>query len=92
MQDLLKEDDISYEAAALVEPLSCVYNGQMLLGIRPGDDVLIIGLGPIGIMPELQRRGYGQANCLIRAGRICHQQVRLQRIQAPLHAFNRGII
>lgn len=43
-------DDISYEAAALVEPLSCVYNGQMLLGIRPGDDVLIIGLGPIGIM------------------------------------------
>ena len=43
-------DDISYEAAALTEPLSCVYNGQKLLGIRPGDDVLIIGLGPIGIM------------------------------------------
>ncbi len=43
-------DDLSYEAAALIEPLSCVYNGQILLGIRPGDDVLVIGLGPIGIM------------------------------------------
>lgn len=43
-------NDISYAEAALVEPLSCVYNGQLLLGIRPGDDVLIIGMGPIGVM------------------------------------------
>lgn len=41
---------ISYAEAALVEPLSCVYNGQELVGVRPGDDVLIIGMGPIGIM------------------------------------------
>ena len=41
---------ISYQEAALVEPLSCVYNGQKLIGVRPGDDVLIIGLGPIGLM------------------------------------------
>lgn len=41
---------ISYAEAALVEPLSCVYNGQELIGVRPGDDVLIIGMGPIGIM------------------------------------------
>ncbi len=42
--------DISFQEAALVEPLSCVYNGQMLIGVRPGDDTLIIGLGPIGLM------------------------------------------
>ncbi len=41
---------ISYAEAAMVEPLSCVYNGQELIGVRPGDDVLIIGMGPIGIM------------------------------------------
>ena len=41
---------ISYAEAALVEPLSCVYNGQELIGVRPGDDALIIGMGPIGIM------------------------------------------
>lgn len=52
-------NDVSYEAAALLEPLSCVYNGQTLLGIRPGDDVLIIGLGPIGIMHVMVARLLG---------------------------------
>ncbi|MCR5795536.1 MAG: alcohol dehydrogenase catalytic domain-containing protein [Solobacterium sp.] len=52
-------DDVSYEAAALIEPLSCVYNGQILLGIRPGDDVLVIGLGPIGIMHIMTARILG---------------------------------
>ncbi|MBO7703110.1 MAG: alcohol dehydrogenase catalytic domain-containing protein [Solobacterium sp.] len=66
-------DDISYEAAALVEPLSCVYNGQTLLGIRPGDDVLIIGLGPIGIMHIMTARILG-------AGRIFVNDLSRERI------------
>ncbi len=53
------EEDISYQEAALVEPLSCVYNGQKLLGIRPGDDVLVIGLGPIGIMHIMTAKLFG---------------------------------
>ena len=53
------DDDISYQEAALVEPLSCVYNGQKLLGIRPGDDVLVIGLGPIGIMHIMVAKLFG---------------------------------
>ena len=57
------EEDISYQEAALVEPLGCVYNGQKLLGIRPGDDVLVIGLGPIGIMHVMTAKIFG-------AGRI----------------------
>ncbi len=32
------EAGISFQEAALVEPLSCVYNGQMLIGVRPGDE------------------------------------------------------
>ena len=43
-------EHVSFEAAALVEPLSCVYNGILQCPIRLGDDVLIIGAGPIGIM------------------------------------------
>lgn len=58
-------EGISYEAAALIEPLSCVYNGQMLLGIRPGDDVLIIGLGPIGIMHIMVSRLLGAGKILV---------------------------
>lgn len=44
------DEQISFEQAALIEPFSCVYNGQMIAGVYPGDTVLIIGSGPIGIM------------------------------------------
>lgn len=41
---------LSFEAAALAEPLSCVMNGQDLVGVRTGDVVAILGAGPIGIL------------------------------------------
>ena len=44
------EDSISFEEAALAEPLSCVYNAYEKIGIYPGDHVLVIGAGPIGLM------------------------------------------
>lgn len=43
-------DPVSFDHAALIEPLSCVYNGILQCPIRLGDDVLIIGAGTIGIM------------------------------------------
>jgi len=43
-------DNTSFEEAALAEPLSCVYNAYERIGINPGDKVLVIGAGPIGIM------------------------------------------
>jgi len=43
-------EQLSFEEAALAEPLSCVYNAYERVGIHPGDSVLIIGSGPIGIM------------------------------------------
>ena len=41
---------VTYQDAALVEPLACVMRGLEETGIRPGDTVAIIGLGPIGMM------------------------------------------
>lgn len=41
---------VSFPEAALAEPLSCVYNAYEKIGIYPGDTVLVIGSGPIGIM------------------------------------------
>jgi L-iditol 2-dehydrogenase len=41
---------LSFEEAALVEPLSCVLSAHERVGINPGEDVLIIGAGPIGHM------------------------------------------
>lgn len=43
-------DHVSFAAAALVEPLACVYNAYEKARTGPGDTVLIIGAGPIGLM------------------------------------------
>ncbi|MGD0013399.1 MAG: zinc-binding dehydrogenase [Bryobacteraceae bacterium] len=41
---------MSYQDAALVEPLACVLKGVEDSGVRKGDTVAVIGLGPIGLM------------------------------------------
>ncbi len=41
---------VSYQDAALVEPLACVLRGLEETGVRPADSVAVIGLGPIGMM------------------------------------------
>ena len=55
-------DNVSFEHAALVEPLSCVVNGQEYLNIEEGDAVVVFGAGTIGCMQvELAKaRGAGK--------------------------------
>ena len=60
------DDSMPLEAAALIEPASCVLNGQLRTGIRLNDKVLIIGAGPIGIMHGLLARALGAAKVYIR--------------------------
>ena len=43
-------DGVSYQDAALVEPLACVLKAVEETGLREGDNVAVIGLGPIGLM------------------------------------------
>ncbi|PWU09943.1 MAG: alcohol dehydrogenase [Verrucomicrobia bacterium] len=40
----------SFQDAALVEPLACVVKGIEDVQLRPGQQVLVIGAGPIGLM------------------------------------------
>ena len=40
---------LSFEHAALVEPLACVVHGMEESNIRPGDAVVVNGAGPIGL-------------------------------------------
>lgn len=42
--------DLAYELAALAEPLGCCLHGIERARIRQGDDVLVFGAGPIGLM------------------------------------------
>jgi L-iditol 2-dehydrogenase len=41
---------VSYQDAALIEPLACVLRGLEETGVRPGYSIAVIGLGPIGLM------------------------------------------
>ncbi|MCT4543924.1 MAG: alcohol dehydrogenase catalytic domain-containing protein [Vallitalea sp.] len=59
------DERVSTEEAALNEPLSCVYNAFQKVGIFPGDNVLIIGAGPIGIMHAKLAKMAGAANIMI---------------------------
>ncbi len=43
-------DSLSFDVAALAEPLACAINGLELVNMSLGKTVVIIGLGPIGCM------------------------------------------
>jgi L-iditol 2-dehydrogenase len=57
--------EVSFAAAALAEPLSCVYNAFERCAVRPGDRVLIIGAGPIGLMHAKLARLGGAAKVVL---------------------------
>jgi len=43
-------DELSFEAATLIEPLACCVRGIDRAAIRPGDSVLVLGAGSNGLM------------------------------------------
>ncbi len=47
---LILPDDLSFDRAAFCEPLANVVHGAERTGIKEGDSVGIIGIGPIGLM------------------------------------------
>jgi L-iditol 2-dehydrogenase len=67
-------EDLSFEEAALFEPLSCVYNAFERSQIQPGDSVLIIGAGPIGIM-------HAQLASLAGAQQVMMNDINMDRLQ-----------
>jgi 2-desacetyl-2-hydroxyethyl bacteriochlorophyllide A dehydrogenase len=42
--------DLSYGAAALIEPLACVVWGIKQVGVQAGDTALVFGAGPMGLL------------------------------------------
>lgn len=43
-------ESLPYEQAALLEPLACAVHGADRIPVKTGDDVVVIGAGPIGLM------------------------------------------
>lgn len=67
----IKPEFLSFEQACFLEPLACVVHGIEPLHIFPGDTVLIIGAGPIGLLYVLMAKLKG-AHKIIVAGK--HEQ------------------
>jgi L-iditol 2-dehydrogenase len=58
-------DGISYAEASVAEPLACVLNGQALARVGHGDDVVVIGSGPIGCLHVRLARARGAARVFL---------------------------
>lgn len=58
-------DQVSFTEAALVEPMACVYNAYERARTAPGDTVLIIGAGPIGVMHAKMSRLAGAGRVIL---------------------------
>jgi L-iditol 2-dehydrogenase len=75
-------DNVGYDEASAAEPLACAINAQALLGIQPGDSVVIFGAGPIGCMHVRIARGVHQA------GEVYLVDVNADRLKLSADAVN----
>lgn len=58
---MILDENVSFADAAVLEPMSCVRNGQSQIQIKTNDTVLVVGAGPIGIMHALLAKACGAA-------------------------------
>jgi L-iditol 2-dehydrogenase len=56
---------VSFAEASLAEPLSCVLNGQTWARVGPGDDVVVLGAGPVGCLHVRLARARGAARVFL---------------------------
>ena len=56
---------VSFAEASLAEPLACVLNGQTLARVGTGDDVVVIGSGPIGCLHVRLARARGASRVVL---------------------------
>lgn len=63
---MILDESVNFPDAALLEPMSCVLNGQSRMKMNLNDTVLIVGAGPIGIMHALLARARGASRVFIR--------------------------
>ncbi|MFQ6075194.1 MAG: zinc-dependent dehydrogenase [Candidatus Bathyarchaeia archaeon] len=58
-------DGLSFEEAALIEPVACCVKALRRCRIQPGDTVAIIGAGTSGIIHTILSRGFGAGRVIV---------------------------
>ncbi|MGV8973653.1 MAG: zinc-dependent dehydrogenase [Rhodoglobus sp.] len=66
-------EGVSYAEASVAEPLACAINAQELVRVEPGNDVVVIGSGPIGCLHVQVARSHG-------AGRVFLVELSRERL------------
>lgn len=56
---------LSFEEASLVEPLAASLNGLMKADLKPGDVVLILGAGPMGLLQTTLAKFLGASRVIV---------------------------
>ena len=67
-------DDISDEAAVLLEPLACALHGVLKIRNNPTTDICVIGGGTIGLLTVAVLRTLGYQNRILIFAKYAHQQ------------------
>ncbi len=67
-------DEMTFDQAVFIEPLACVVRAQRLVGIRPGQSVLVMGSGISGLLHIMLAKTLG-------AGRIIATDVNPERLK-----------
>ena len=57
--------DLSYSAAALIEPLACVVWGIKRVDVQAGDSALVFGAGPMGVLVAQALKQAGAARVVV---------------------------
>lgn len=81
---------MDFSQAAILEPLSCVLNGQSRVHIQMNDTVLVIGAGPIGLMHTLLAKAKGAAKIFVRdlSEERMRQCKEINEFVCPVHGDN----
>ncbi len=58
-------DQVSYREGALVEPLAVGFNAVRRANLKPGDRVLIVGAGPVGLTVAMWCRFFGAQHIVV---------------------------
>lgn len=61
----LLPDTMSFDAGAMIEPLSVGLWGCRRASLQPGDDVLVTGAGPVGLLAAEAARSLGAASVTV---------------------------
>lgn len=93
---ILISEKVDPAVAALMEPFACVLRGQNVLNIKPGEIVLVIGAGPIGVMHTKLAKVRGAGRVIVsepvsdRAAQV--KQMGADRVVNPMEEDLRAVL